>query len=85
MASDLAGDPQHSAARSSPITCLTLPLQIFSGSAQATLQYAGLAPSLVGVYQSRGGAEHRPQRRGAGEVHSGGVNGAQTLYTSVGN
>ena len=67
-------------------TALTLPFQIFFGSAQATLQYAGLAPSLVGVYQFNVVVPNIPPSDAVPVTFTlGGVNGAQTLYTSVGN
>jgi len=65
---------------------LTLPFQIFFGSTQATLQYSGLAPSLVGVYQFNVVVPNIAASDAVPVTFSlGGVNGAQTLYTSVGN
>ena len=65
---------------------LTLPFQIFFGSTQATLQYSGLAPSLVGVYQFNVVVPNiAPSDAVPVTFTLGGVNGAQTLYTSVGN
>jgi uncharacterized protein (TIGR03437 family) len=67
-------------------TALTLPFQIFFGPAQATLQYSGLAPSLVGVYQFNVVVPNIPPSDAVPVTFTlGGVNGAQTLYTSVGN
>jgi uncharacterized protein (TIGR03437 family) len=67
-------------------SALTLPLQIFFGSAQATLQYSGLAPSLVGVYQFNVVVPNIPASDAVPVTFTlGGVKGAQTLYTSVGN
>jgi uncharacterized protein (TIGR03437 family) len=67
-------------------SALTLPLQIFFGSAQATLQYSGLAPSLVGVYQFNVVVPNvAPSDAVPVTFTLGGVKGAQTLYTSVGN
>jgi uncharacterized protein (TIGR03437 family) len=65
---------------------LTLPLQVFFGSTPATLQYWGLAPSLVGVYQLNVVVPNiAPSDAVPVTFTLGGVNGAQTLYTSVGN
>ena len=62
------------------------PLQIFFGSTPATLQYSGLAPSLVGVYQLNVVVPNiAPSDAVPVTFTLGGVNGAQTLYTSVGN
>jgi uncharacterized protein (TIGR03437 family) len=65
---------------------LTLPLQIFFGSTQAPLQYWGLAPSLVGVYQFNVVVPNVAASDAVPVTFTlGGVSGAQTLYTSVGN
>jgi len=66
---------------------LTLPLQIYFGSTLATLQYWGLAPSLVGVYQFNVVVPNVPASDAVPVSFSlGGVIGAQVvLYTSVGN
>ncbi len=65
---------------------LTLPFQIFFGSTQATLQYWGLAPDLVGVYQFNVVVPNIAASDAVPVTFTlGGVNGAQTLYTSVGN
>jgi uncharacterized protein (TIGR03437 family) len=66
---------------------LTLPLQIFFGSTQATLQYWGLAPDLVGVYQFNVVVPNVPASDAVPVSFSlNGVIGAQVvLYTSVGN
>jgi uncharacterized protein (TIGR03437 family) len=62
------------------------PLQIFFGSTPATLQYSGLAPSLVGVYQLNVVVPNvAPSDAVPVTFTLGGVPGAQTLYTSVGN
>jgi uncharacterized protein (TIGR03437 family) len=67
-------------------TALTLPLQIYFGSTQATLQYSGLAPSLVGVYQFNVVVPNvAPSDAVPVTFTLGGIKGAQTLYTSVGN
>ena len=67
-------------------TALTLLFQISFGSAPATLQYAGLAPSLVGVYQFNVVVPNIPPSDAVPVTFTlGGVPGAQTLYTSVGN
>jgi uncharacterized protein (TIGR03437 family) len=67
-------------------SALTLPFQIFFGSTQATLQYSGLAPSLVGVYQFNVVVPNVAASDAVPVTFTlGGVNGAQTLYTSVGN
>ena len=67
-------------------TALTLPFQISFGPAPATLQYAGLAPSLVGVYQFNVVVPNIPPSDAVPVTFTlGGVNGAQALYTSVGN
>jgi uncharacterized protein (TIGR03437 family) len=68
-------------------TTLTLPLQIFFGSTQATLQYWGLAPDLVGVYQFNVVVPNVPASDAVPVSFSlNGVIGAQVvLYTSVGN
>ncbi len=66
---------------------LALPLQIFFGSTLATLQYSGLAPGLVGVYQFNVVVPNVPASDAVPVSFSlGGVIGAQViLYTSVGN
>ena len=66
---------------------LTLPLQIYFGSTLATLQYSGLAPGLVGVYQFNVVVPNVPASDAVPVSFSlNGVIGAQVvLYTSVGN
>jgi uncharacterized protein (TIGR03437 family) len=66
---------------------LTLPLQIFFGSTLATLQYSGLAPGSVGLYQFNVVVPNVPASDAVPVSFSvGGVLGAQViLYTSVGN
>jgi uncharacterized protein (TIGR03437 family) len=66
---------------------LALPLQIYFGSTLATLQYSGLAPNLVGVYQFNVVVPNVPASDAVQVSFSlGGVIGAQViLYTSVGN
>jgi uncharacterized protein (TIGR03437 family) len=66
---------------------LTLPLQIYFGSTLATLQYSGLAPGLVGVYQFNVVVPNVPASDAVQVSFSlGSVIGAQViLYTSVGN
>jgi uncharacterized protein (TIGR03437 family) len=66
---------------------LTVPLQIYFGSALATLQYSGLAPGLVGVYQFNVVVPNVPASDAVQVSFSlGGAIGAQgVLYTSVGN
>jgi uncharacterized protein (TIGR03437 family) len=68
-------------------TTLTLPLQIFFGSTPATLQYWGLAPSQVGVYQLNVVVPNVAASDAVPVSFSlNGVVGAQVvLYTSVGN
>jgi uncharacterized protein (TIGR03437 family) len=68
-------------------TALTLPLQIYFGSTLATLQYAGLAPGLAGVYQFNVVVPSVPASDAVPVSFSlNGVIGAQVvLYTSVGN
>jgi uncharacterized protein (TIGR03437 family) len=68
-------------------TTLTLPLQIYFGSTLATLQYSGLAPDLVGVYQFNVVVPNVPASDAVPVSFSlNGVIGAQVvLYTSVGN
>jgi uncharacterized protein (TIGR03437 family) len=68
-------------------TTLTLPLQIYFGSTLATLQYSGLAPGLVGVYQFNVVVPNVPASDAVPVSFSlNGVIGAQVvLYTSVGN
>ena len=68
-------------------TTLTLPLQIYFGSTLATLQYWGLAPGLVGVYQFNVVVPNVPASDAVPVSFSlNGVIGAQVvLYTSVGN
>jgi uncharacterized protein (TIGR03437 family) len=67
-------------------SALTLPLQIFFGSTQATVQYSGLAPSLVGVYQFNVVVPNISAGDAVPVTFTlNGVNGTQTLYTSVGN
>jgi len=65
---------------------LTLPLQIYFGSAPATLQYWGLAPGLVGVYQLNVVVPNVAASDAVPVTFTlGGVSGTQTLYTAVGN
>jgi uncharacterized protein (TIGR03437 family) len=66
---------------------LTLPLQIYFGSTLATLQYSGLAPDLVGVYQFNVVVPNVPASDAVQvSFKLGDVIGAQViLYTSVGN
>jgi uncharacterized protein (TIGR03437 family) len=66
---------------------LTLPLQIYFGPTLATLQYSGLAPGLVGVYQFNVVVPNVPASDAVPVSFSlNGVIGAQVvLYTSVGN
>jgi uncharacterized protein (TIGR03437 family) len=65
---------------------LATPFRLFFGSTQATLQYAGLAPSLVGVYQFNVVVPNVAASDAVPVTFTlGGVPGAQTLYTSVGN
>jgi uncharacterized protein (TIGR03437 family) len=65
---------------------LTLPFQIFFGSTPASLQYWGLAPGETGVYQFNVVVPNiAPSDAVPVTFTLGGVNGAQTLYTSVGN
>jgi uncharacterized protein (TIGR03437 family) len=68
-------------------SALTLPLQIYFGPTLATLQYAGLAPGLVGVYQLNVVVPNVPVSDAVPVSFSlNGVIGAQVvLYTSVGN
>ena len=68
-------------------TTLTLPLEIYFGSTLATLQYWGLAPGLVGVYQFNVVVPNVPASDAVPVSFSlNGVIGAQVvLYTSVGN
>jgi uncharacterized protein (TIGR03437 family) len=62
------------------------PLQIFFGSTPATIQYSGLAPNLVGVYQINVVVPNIAASDAVPVTFTlGGVSGAQTLYTSVGN
>lgn len=67
-------------------TSLTAPVQILFGTTPATLQYQGLAPGFVGLYQFNVVVPAIP----AGDavpltIVQGGVNLSQTLYTAVGN
>jgi uncharacterized protein (TIGR03437 family) len=66
---------------------LALPLQIYFGSTLAKLQYAGLAPGLVGLYQFNVVVPNVPASDSVPVSFSlGGAIGAQViLYTSVGN
>ena len=68
-------------------SALTLPLQIYFGPTLATLQYSGLAPGLVGVYQFNVVVPNVPASDAVPVSFSlNGVIGAQVvLYTSVGN
>jgi uncharacterized protein (TIGR03437 family) len=78
--------PNTPAGQIVPSSALTLPFQIFFGSTRATLQYAGLAPSLVGVYQFNVVVPNIAASDAVPVTFTlDGVNGAQTLYTSVGN
>jgi uncharacterized protein (TIGR03437 family) len=67
-------------------TQLTVPVQVLFGTTQATLQYQGLAPGLVGLYQFNVVV---PQVAASNAVpltfSQGGVTLPQTLYTAVGN
>ena len=67
-------------------TQLTAPVQVLFGTTQATLQYQGLAPGLVGLYQFNVVV---PQVAASNAVpltfSQGGVTLPQTLYTAVGN
>jgi uncharacterized protein (TIGR03437 family) len=61
-------------------------VQILFGTTPATLQYQGLAPGFVGLYQFNVVVPAIP----AGDavpltIVQGGVNLSQTLYTAVGN
>jgi len=61
-------------------------LQIYFGSAPATLQYWGLAPGLVGVYQLNVVVPNVAASDAVPVTFTlGGVSGTQTLYTAVGN
>jgi uncharacterized protein (TIGR03437 family) len=68
-------------------SALTLPVQIYFGSAPATVQYSGLAPNLVGAYQFNVVVPNVPASDAVPVSFSvGGAIGAQgVLYTSVGN
>ena len=65
---------------------LTLPFQIFFGSTPATLNYWGLGPGETGVYQFNVVVPNVAASDAVPVTFTlGGVPGAQTLYTSVGN
>jgi len=65
---------------------LATPFRLFFGSTPVEIQFAGLAPSLVGVYQFNVVVPNIPPSDAVPVTFTlGGVNGAQTLYTSVGN
>jgi uncharacterized protein (TIGR03437 family) len=65
---------------------LATPFRLFFGSTPVELQFAGLAPSLVGVYQFNVVVPNIPPSDAVPVTFTlGGVPGAQTLYTSVGN
>jgi uncharacterized protein (TIGR03437 family) len=67
------------------LTALAAPVQVMFGSTAATLQYQGLAPGLVGLYQFNVVV---PSVTAGNAVPvtfiQGGVTLAQTLYTAVG-
>jgi uncharacterized protein (TIGR03437 family) len=67
-------------------TQITTPVEFFFGDAKAQVQYAGLVPDLVGVYQFN---VILPASLSAGDVPVrvtvGGENIAQTLFLSIGN
>jgi uncharacterized protein (TIGR03437 family) len=63
---------------------LTMPLQVFFGSAQATVQYAGLAPGFLGLYQFNVIVPNIPSSDVVPVTFAlGDFAGAPTLYTSV--
>ena len=68
------------------LTTLNAPVQVLFGTTAATLQYQGLAPDFVGLYQLN---IIVPQVAAGDAVplafSQGGVNLPQTLYTAVGN
>jgi uncharacterized protein (TIGR03437 family) len=63
---------------------LAEPLQVYFGSTQAQVNYAGLAPGLVGVYQFNVVVPNIAQNTNVPLTFVlGGVNIPQTLYTAV--
>ncbi len=63
---------------------LTMPLQVFFGSAPATVQYAGLAPGFLGLYQFNVIVPNIPDSDVVPVTFAlGNFAGAPTLYTSV--
>lgn len=80
--------PSVPAGRAAPsqLTGLTEPVQVMFGTTPATLQYQGLAPGLVGLYQFNVVV---PQVAAGNAVpltfSQGGVTLPQTLYIAVGN
>lgn len=63
---------------------LTSPLLVFFGSTQATVQYAGLAPGFVGLYQFNVVVPDIPDNDQVPVTFAlGNFAGAPTLYTSV--
>jgi len=68
------------------LTTLNAPVQVLFGTTAATLQYQGLAPDFVGLYQLN---IIVPQVAAGDAVpltfSQGGVTLPQTLYTAVGN
>ncbi len=63
---------------------LTSPIQILFGSTPATLNYWGLAPTYVGLYQFNIDVPNEPANDDTTISFTlGGVAGAQTLYTAV--
>ncbi|HUE02255.1 MAG TPA: IPT/TIG domain-containing protein [Bryobacteraceae bacterium] len=68
------------------LTTLTAPVEIQFGTTQATVQYQGLVPGLVGVYQFNVTVPAVPAGNAVPLTFSqGGVMLPQTLYTAVGS
>ncbi|PWU07435.1 MAG: hypothetical protein C5B51_10055 [Terriglobia bacterium] len=68
----------------SQLNQLTTPLQIFFGQAQATVQYQGLAPGFLGLYQFNVVVPNIPDSDAVPVTFAlGNFAGAPTLYTAV--
>jgi uncharacterized protein (TIGR03437 family) len=68
------------------LTALSLPFQVSFGTTQATLNYAGLQPEGVGLYQFNVVVPGVPANAATPlSFKLNGVGGAQTLYIAVGN
>jgi len=63
---------------------LTTPLQVFFGQTQATVEYGGLAPGFIGLYQFNVVVPNIPDNEAVPVTFAlGNFAGAPTLYTAV--